>query len=180
MAGGELLTPKDKTEVRFFPRALNMGKLFYYFIGKNNKKISFNILVYFLFTFIAVRLLVYAFTYDIISPLTLFIKGIHIHHFNFGIFILAFVGYWALTSSKDTYKLKVAKFYGIGLALTFDEFGLWLFLQDNYWVRQSYDAIIVILAIFLNIIYAGPLWQRIIDKNTNFWKKAWYGFLKKI
>ncbi|MBI5221852.1 MAG: hypothetical protein HY979_03535, partial [Candidatus Magasanikbacteria bacterium] len=43
--------------------------------------------------------------------------------------------------------------YGIGLGLTFDEFGMWVRLADTYWVRQSYDAIIVIFLVLLNIAY---------------------------
>jgi hypothetical protein len=36
--------------------------------------------------------------------------------------------------------------YAIGLALTFDEFGMWLHLGGPYWQRASYDAVVVIAA----------------------------------
>ena len=34
--------------------------------------------------------------------------------------------------------------YGVGLALTFDEFGLWFHLGGSYWQRASFDAVVVI------------------------------------
>jgi hypothetical protein len=40
--------------------------------------------------------------------------------------------------------------YGIGSALTLDEFALWLNLEDVYWVRQgrqSIDAVIIFVAV---------------------------------
>src|SRR2546430_16228005 len=36
--------------------------------------------------------------------------------------------------------------YGIGLAQTFDEFGMWLHLNGDYWQRASFDAVIVLAA----------------------------------
>jgi hypothetical protein len=38
------------------------------------------------------------------------------------------------------------------LGLTFDEFGMWVRLQDDYWVRQSYDAVIIVTLLLLNIV----------------------------
>lgn len=38
--------------------------------------------------------------------------------------------------------------YGIGMALTFDEFGMWLHLGGSYWQRASFDAVVVLLGIF--------------------------------
>jgi hypothetical protein len=39
-----------------------------------------------------------------------------------------------------------AVIYGIGLGLTFDEFGMWLHLNGDYWQRASFDAVIVLAA----------------------------------
>jgi len=52
--------------------------------------------------------------------------------------------------------------YGIGLALTFDEFGMWLHLGGGYWQRASFDAIIVLAALLALLAYAPPLgiWRR--------------------
>ena len=87
-------------------------------------------------------------------------RGVHVHHFTYGVLILAVVGLYMILRRPDvrTRMFEVSvMLYGIGLALTFDEFGMWIRLQDNYWVRQSYDAVIVILFVFLNIAYLRPL-----------------------
>ena len=46
----------------------------------------------------------------------------------------------------------MAIFFGTGVALTFDEFALWLNLKDVYWDKEgriSIDAIIIIAVLFL-------------------------------
>jgi len=144
-----------------------MKKIIYHLIKKQKEKVSFNIFFYFLIAFAVARISVYS-----IPSFHLFIKGVHIHHLNYGIFILASVGYWALINKKEKNLLRMAKIYGIGLGLTFDEFGMWLHLEDNYSMRLSYDAIIIISVMFINIVYFGNVWKKIIKKNILFWGRV--------
>ena len=46
--------------------------------------------------------------------------------------------------------------FGIGAALTIDEFALWLYLKDVYWTRQGRDSIdaVIIVATLLLIGFA--------------------------
>ncbi len=148
-----------------------MNNFYNNLIKKHNKKIPFIILVYFSATFILVRTAVYAWIYNIIPEINIFIKGIEIHHLNFGIFILAITGFLSLISKKDVNRVKIAKIYGIGLALAFDEFGMWLHLENNYWLRPSYDGIIIITVALLNIIYLNDMWKKIIEQHINLVKK---------
>jgi hypothetical protein len=143
-----------------------MGKIFNRIVKEQRDKVTFNIFFYFLITFITVRVLVYVF-----PALHLFIRGIHVHHLNYGIVLLVIVGYWSLVNQNNKNILKIAKIYGIGIGLTFDEFGMWFLLEDNYSVRLSYDAIIIILILFINIIYFNNFWKKIILKNLVFLKK---------
>jgi len=143
-----------------------MGKIFNRIVKEQRDKVTFNIFFYFLITFITVRVLVYIF-----PALHLFIRGIHVHHLNYGIVLLVIVGYWSLVNQNNKNILKIAKIYGIGIGLTFDEFGMWFLLEDNYSVRLSYDAIIIILILFINIIYFNNFWKKIILKNLVFLKK---------
>ena len=79
--------------------------------------------------------------------------GLHIHHLVWGILLLLAVGYcWLLQVGTDMRSKArwpgrlMACLYGIGAALTLDEFALWLNLRDVYWERQgrvSIDAIIL-------------------------------------
>ena len=118
------------------------------------------IVFFFLITFVIARLFVYMVLGHWLPNFFLTVRGVHVHHFTYGVLILAVVGLYMILRRPDvrTRMFEVsAMLYGIGLALTFDEFGMWIRLQDNYWVRQSYDAVIVILFVFLNIAYLRPL-----------------------
>ena len=45
--------------------------------------------------------------------------------------------------------------YGVALALTFDEFGMWLHLDTDYWQRVSFDAVVVVGAL-LGLVATSP------------------------
>jgi hypothetical protein len=80
----------------------------------------------------------------------------HVHHLNYGIFILSGVGaYLIFVRSGPRGIARAAALYGIGLALTFDEFGMWLHLDEIYWQHASFDAMVLIAAI-LGLIMAAP------------------------
>ena len=99
------------------------------------------ILVSFLFTFIAARVLVILIVSRRVSDLYLHLGGTHVHHLNYGIFLLSGIGAYLLLGRPATRGLEMASIiYGIGLALTFDEFGLWLHLGGSYWQRASFDV----------------------------------------
>jgi hypothetical protein len=116
----------------------------------------------FLVTFAAARLFVYLVLGHLMPDFFLTIKGVHIHHFTYGVFILAIIGLYFILERPEpgSKKFKWATLgYGVGLGLTFDEFGMWIRLEDGYWVRQSYDAVIIITLILLNIAYHKTLFS---------------------
>jgi hypothetical protein len=116
-------------------------------------------LVAFAFTFVFSRILVYLIMARRLPDLYIHIGGTHIHHLNYGIFLLAGVGAYLLFSRpRDRTRLVVAAIYGVGLALTFDEFGMWLHLNDQYWQRASFDAVITITSV-LGLIVVAPRWR---------------------
>jgi hypothetical protein len=45
----------------------------------------------------------------------------------------------------------------MAMALTFDEFGMWLHLGGSYWQRASVDAIIVVAAMLCFIAFASAI-----------------------
>ena len=146
-----------------------MRKILHYLFSKHiaihDKKIPFTVFVYFFTTFVLLRVFIYAWTFGYIPEISIVIKGIEIHHLSYGIFILAIVGYWALVNTKEKTRIKIAKIYGIGLALAFDEFGMWLHLENDYWLRQSYDIMIIITAWLINAIYLTPIWKKIFHRE---------------
>jgi hypothetical protein len=115
----------------------------------------------FLLTFIASRALVILIMTRRLPDLFLHMGGTHVHHLNYGIFLLSAVaGVLLFAKLNDTQRSVCALVYGFGLALTFDEFGMWLHLGGSYWQRASFDAVIVVLGVF-GLIAFMPRWQRI-------------------
>ena len=77
-------------------------------------------------------------------------------------------GFPALASRDPNWHLRIAVLYGIALALTLDEFALWLRLADVYWdpigKRESITAVVVAAA-FLGLYAAGqPFWHAVLSE----------------
>ena len=79
------------------------------------------------------------------------IGGVHIHHQVFGIILMALAGIALVASSPSGVWLGVlAGVLGVGIGLAFDEFALWLHLDDVYWReqgRKSIDAVAIMLVV---------------------------------
>jgi hypothetical protein len=128
--------------------------------GEVRQVVARIILVFFAMTFMAARVLVFLIVSRRIPDLFLHVGGTHIHHLNYGIFLLSGVGAYLLLMRPDgRWLLVAAAAYGVGLALTFDEFGLWVHLGGSYWQRASFDAVVVIGAL-LTLIAVAPGWRR--------------------
>lgn len=55
-----------------------------------------------------------------------FSSGLHLHHYVFGIFILTIAGYLALVFKGPRATFGIALLWGLGVGLTYDEFGYWI------------------------------------------------------
>jgi len=116
------------------------------------------VLFAFLLTFVLARVTVFLIMSRRIPDLFLHLGGTHIHHLNYGIFLLAAVGALLLFERPDGRGLRIAALtYGVGMGLTFDEFGMWVRLGGPYWQRASLDAVGVLAAVFGLIAYAPKL-----------------------
>jgi hypothetical protein len=116
------------------------------------------VLAAFLLTFMCARIIVLLIMSRTIPDLYLHVKGTHVHHLNYGIFLLSAVGGYLLFARPTGRRLHVAAaLYGIGMGLTFDEFGMWIHLGGSYWQRASWDAVIVIGAGLALIAFAPSL-----------------------
>ncbi|HUK12731.1 MAG TPA: hypothetical protein VLW17_05455 [Thermoanaerobaculaceae bacterium] len=112
----------------------------------------------FVLTFIAARILVLLIMSGRIPNMFLFLHGTHVHHLNYGIFLLAAVAGYAILGAPSGRALEaVALAYGLAMALTFDEFGMWLHLGGSYWQRASVDAVAVVAALIALVAYARSL-----------------------
>ena len=127
------------------------------------------VLMTFVMTFLAARIVVLLIMTRQIPGLYLHVKGTHVHHLNYGIFLLSFTGAISLFAQPQGKWLSLTgALYAVGLALTFDEFGMWLHLGGPYWQRASFDAMVVIAAI-LGLVYAAP---SLSNFKPQHWKSA--------
>jgi|SRR5438132_1630036 len=88
--------------------------------------------------------------------------GLHIHHLFWGILLLMVTGFVALATREATWHLRVAIVFGLALALTLDEFALWLRLADVYWSAEGLESVkAAAIAAALLALYAfgQPAWH---------------------
>ena len=127
------------------------------------------ILVSFVLTFIAARITVFLIVSRRIPDIYLHLGGTHVHHLNYGIFLLTGVGaYLLLIRPAGSQLIAAACIYGVGTGLTFDEFGLWVHLGGGYWQRASFDAVTVIGGLF-GLITVAP---RLSEFRPHHWFTA--------
>lgn len=115
----------------------------------------------FFITFLAVRLLVASIQHHIGPFQYVTMGGRHIHHLVWGILILLGVGYGYLneigsdaTPASIFASRLMSILYGVGAALTLDEFALWLNLRDVYWEREGRESVEA-LALFAGALCLG-------------------------
>jgi hypothetical protein len=129
--------------------------------GRSTEHLARVVLASFLLTFMAARIMVYLIMSHRVPDFYLHLGGTHVHHLNYGIFLLSGVGaYLILVRPTGRRLTQAAVVYAIGLALTFDEFGMWLHLGGPYWQRASFDAIVVIAGL-LGLVAVAPALNRL-------------------
>jgi hypothetical protein len=116
-------------------------------------------------TFVAVRGITYSIR-DGVGPFrNLSLGGSHLHHYMWGIGMVAGVGAVAVRGeSAGGHHPALSVTYGAGLALIVDEFALLLDLQDVYWARQgrvSVDLGVGLVAAGGTAFAAKPILQRL-------------------
>ena len=92
------------------------------------------------------------------------VGGTHIHHLVWGILLLLLTGYAAIAFDPTPAPETVAILFGIGAALTLDEFALWLRLADVYWAKEgrwSVDLVILIAVVLALNLVGWSFWQAI-------------------
>ena len=112
----------------------------------------------FLVTFVLARITVFLIMARRIPDIYLHFGETHVHHLNYGIFLLSGIGAYLLYRRPAGRALSLAAaIYGVGLALTFDEFGMWLHLGGSYWQRASFDGVSVVTALLGLVAFAPPV-----------------------
>ncbi len=102
-------------------------------------------------------------------------SGLHVHHLFWGILLLMVTGFVALATRDATWHLRIAVVFGVALALTLDEFALWLRLADVYWSREgleSLKAAAVAAALLAVYGFGQPAWHAILREVPGIHRKG--------
>jgi hypothetical protein len=128
----------------------------------------------FYFSFAVVRVLTHAIRAGRGPFHDLSMGGRHIHHLVWGILLLLLVGYaWLLQIGTGQGRgsrwcgRAMSFLYGLGAALTLDEFALWLNLRDVYWDREgraSIDAVLLFGSLLAIGIWGGRFFRALIKE----------------
>ncbi|MGB6690607.1 MAG: hypothetical protein WBE76_22445 [Terracidiphilus sp.] len=154
-------------------QSTRLGYLIHSTIADQPRRRMFLASLAFLVTFAGVRLLVLFIVRDQGPFQWVMLRGRHIHHLVWGILILLLVGYgWLLDLGRSHSPLSIFMSrlmsigYGVGAALTLDEFALWLNLSpDAYWTREgrvSIDAVILFGSLLAVGAWGAPFFRGLV------------------
>lgn len=123
---------------------------------KEHSTIPFLVFISFLVWFVLARLWVELFPSTVIR-----VRGIHVHHYAYGIIMLSVLSFIFLSYQLPRiWRLRFAPLLGIALASAYDEFAMWLLLENAYQSRTSIDAIIIVSLIMANAVYFPRFWAK--------------------
>ncbi len=81
------------------------------------------------------------------------VNGVHLHHMVVGIVMILVTGFVGIAASPGyPWEHVLAILFGVGAALTLDEFALWLYFRDVYWTEQGRSSID---ATIMGVVLAG-------------------------
>lgn len=109
----------------------------------------------FALTFGGMRLLTWLIHIDVAGVGDVQAGGVHIHHYMWGILLLAAVGVAGLVHRSARARAWMGLAYGVGMALIVDEAALLISLEDVYWDTDGWVSIA--LAIALIAVVGGVL-----------------------
>jgi len=130
------------------------------------RRVAIRALVAFLITFGVLRVITAIIHFELFphGPFRNLVtrSGLHIHHLFWGILLLMLTGFVALATRAPKWHLRIAIVFGVALALTLDEFALWLRLADVYWSPEGVESVkaaacaAALLALYA---YGMPFWH---------------------
>ena len=119
----------------------------------------------FTLSFIVARAFTYFFPYVVLVS-----GGLHIHHFWFGIALLAAGGWLGINYNHKEIDMLAAILYGVGGGLIVDEIGLLLTFGD-YWSGFTWTLFIFLLSFLSALILLGRYRHKIFEEFHEFISK---------
>jgi hypothetical protein len=130
-----------------------VGEMFHQHVRDRPRRRLFLAAVGFFLTLAVARAMAYAASRNIGPFHYIYIRGTHVHHLVWGILLLLVVGFcWLIevgtgTKGSSLFASRLMSLlYGVGAALSLDEFALWLNLEDRvYWTREGRASLEAVL-----------------------------------
>jgi len=155
----------------FFLHLTRAGRILHERIPDRPRRRMFMASISFFVTFLFVRLLVTCITHHVGPFGWVMMGGRHIHHLVWGILLLLITGYLLLaefgnggTAGSIFVSRLISILFGMGAALTLDEFAIWLNLDPQaYWThegRSSIDAVVLFGALLAIGAWGAPLLKK--------------------
>lgn len=146
------------------------GRILHERIPDRPRRRLFLAAVSFVVTFVGARAVVLAILYHIVPFSWVILGGLHIHHLVWGITLLLLSGY-AMVAEWGTRATPLSLFvsrlvsilFGMGAALTLDEFTMWLNIREVNWSiqgRASIDAVLLFAVLLAAGAWGAPLWTK--------------------
>jgi hypothetical protein len=134
-------------------------------IVHEGKEQAFWLLLAFVVTFAIVRIITHTIRAGRGPFGNIKVGGTHLHHLVPGILLIIITGYLSVAIHPRPGRTTVAILFGVGAALTLDEFALWLHLKDVYWSKQgrrSVDAVIIAAALAGLFVLGSSFWRDVV------------------
>lgn len=130
-----------------------VSEMFHQHVRDRPRRRLFLASVGFFLTLAVARSMAYAAGHNIGPFHYIYIRGTHVHHMVWGMLLLLVVGFcWLIevgtgTKASSLFASRLMSLlYGVGAALSLDEFALWLNLEESiYWTRQGRASLEAIL-----------------------------------
>lgn len=108
--------------------------------------------------------------FTLVNPSVILItSGFHIHHFWFGILMLAIGGWLGISYDETRIDRIAAIFFGVGGGLIGDEVGILLtFRGESYWAGISYTFVIIFLTLASILVLVNKYSSVIVKEFAEF------------
>jgi hypothetical protein len=110
---------------------------------------------------------------DTFVRISVFHVYIHVHHYIYGIILLAIGGWLGISYEDDRIVTLAAVLYGVGCGLIADEAGL--LLGQSYWTGITYTVVILLLVLIF-AIYLLKRYSKLISTEVNSFTKSRVSF----
>ena len=129
---------------------------------KTRPNLSILALLSFIASFVIARMFTTFFPSTVVSG-----HGLHIHHFWYGLALLAIGGWLGISYEEERINRVAAILFGAGGGIIGDEAGLLLTL-GNYWTNLTYTVVITFLALALFLILLNRYSRTIREEFSGF------------